>query len=84
MISEKMLLTTNWEERNTAEKLGIDTPARITKKSKVLFWKKDVKRVMIDIDDSIIVITNNDEWMELEYDEKIWKQLEKYFKNNEE
>ena len=84
MVSKKLLITQNWEDRKQAEKLGMPAPERKIIHSKVLFWKKDVMRVDIALDGNIVVITRDDTYLELEYEEKIWKELEMYFKEHEE
>lgn len=84
MVSTKLLVTKNWEERAQAEKLGMDVPAPQQIKSKVLFWKKDVMRVQLSPEGNIVVITRDEDYLEMEYEEKKWKELEVYFKNNEE
>lgn len=84
MVSSKMIIIKNWEERSQAEKLGFDVPAAQEIKTKVLFWKKDVMRAHINPEGNIVIATRDDDFIELEYDDKTWKEMERYFKNNEE
>ena len=41
-------------------------------------------RVMITNEGNILVVTRDDDWIELEYEEKMWRELENYFNKNEE
>ena len=84
MVSTKRIITTNGAELAQAEKLGLTEPKREETRTKVLFWKKDVMRVMVTNEGNILVVTRDDDWIELEYEEKMWKELESYFKKNEE
>ena len=84
MVSSKRIITTNGVELAQAEKLGLPEPKREETRTKVLFWKKDVMRVMITNEGNILVVTRDDDWIELEYEEKMWRELENYFKKNEE
>lgn len=79
-----MLVIKNWEERAQAEKLGMDIPLPQQAKTKVLFWKKDVMRVHLNPEGNIIIATRDEDYIELEYDDRTWKELESYFKKNEE
>lgn len=79
-----MLITKNWSERNQAEKLGMDIPKAIQEKTKILFYKSDVRRAFVDEDGSIMLVMNDDSRLELEYEENKWKELEVYFRENEE
>lgn len=84
MVSTKRIITTNGGELEQAEKLGMPAPIRKEARTKVLFWKKDVMRVMVTNEGNILVVTRDDDWIELEYDDKTWRELENYFKKNEE
>lgn len=84
MKTEKLLITQNWQERHDAEKIGMEIPKAKQIKTKMLFWKRDVKRVSIDEDMSIIIVFNDDQYHEVEFEEKMWKELEEYFVENEE
>ena len=79
-----MLIIENWEERAQAEKLGMDIPSPKQAKTKVLFWKKDVMRVHLNPEGNILIATRDEDYIELEYDDKTWRELESYFKKNEE
>ena len=83
MVSTKRIIITNGAELEQAEKLGLTAPIEKTK-TKVLFWKKDVMRVMVTNEGNILIVTRDDDWIELEYEEKMWRELESYFKKNEE
>lgn len=84
MLTQKLLITKNWKERHDAEKMGMSIPDAQQIRTKMLFWKSDVKRASIDEEGNIILVFDDDQYHEIEYEEKIWKELEKYFKKNEE
>lgn len=85
MHSEKLLITTNWQEIRQAEKLGIDSPKAKTKMADLLFWKSDLKKVIRDSEDGSILVEFKDESThELEFDQKMWDELRMYFMENEE
>lgn len=83
MKTESLLVTTNWEERQYAEKMGIKIPDPVYNKTKLLFWKGDIKRAMVD-EDKIVLEFHDEEMYLVQYDDKTWKELEKYFTKNEE
>lgn len=83
MLSAKLLITQNWEERMSAEKLGMTMPPPNQIKTKILFYKADVKRVQLDEDGDMIIVMKDDSYHEFEYEEKMWKELEVFFKINE-
>lgn len=82
MKSNKLLLTKNWKEIEEAKNLGISSADPIKITTNILFWKKDVKRVILD-EDRMVMEFNDDTVYEFQYDEKIWKDLEKYFVNKD-
>lgn len=81
---KKLLLTSNWKEIQQAEKLGLDAPEPITRKADMLFWKSDLKKVILDpADGSILIEFADGATHELEFDKKIWDELKVYFKEND-
>lgn len=83
-MKAQLVVTTNWEERNQAEKLNIKIPAAVTKTTDLLFYVDDVKRAFVEESGSIMMVMGDDTYLEIKYEEKIWKKLEKCFKENEE
>lgn len=83
MKTEKLMMVVNFKERQEAQDLGLKTiPEPQYKHTKFLFWKEDVKRVVVD-GEAIIIDFYDEETVSLEYEEKTWKQLEKYFTTHE-
>lgn len=83
MFSDRMLLVKNWSDRNYAEKMGLPIPEAIPMRTKLLFYKEDVKRAYVDDNGSIILLMNDGTNIEIEYEERIWKALQAYFKSND-
>lgn len=83
MKTEKLLTVANWKEIQEAKDLGMkNIPEPQYNKTKFLFWKKDIKNAMIE--GNVIVVEFNDESaFSFEYDERMWKQLEKFFSSDE-
>lgn len=78
-----LVITRNWEARNQAEKLGMPMPEAETETTTLLFYNRDVKRSYKGDDGNIILVMNDDTSLEIEYDDKLWKGLEIYFRQNE-
>lgn len=82
-MKAQLLVTTNWAERNQAEKLNIKIPDAIQKTTDLLFYVEDVKRAFVEESGSIMMVMGDDAYLEIKYEERIWKKLEKCFKENE-
>lgn len=83
MKTSKLVLVTNYDEIKQAEKLGINIPQINKFHTKLLFWKKDVKKAFISTDNTIILEFEEGSH-EIEFDKKFWDELELYFIENEE
>lgn len=79
MKTDKLVIVENWEQRHEAETLGMAMPEAIKRTTKFLFWKEDVKRANINEEGNIVLVMKDNDCMEVEYDDKMWKELERYF-----
>lgn len=84
MKTDKLLLIKNWEAIEQARKLDVPIPQEEIIKSKLLFWKNDVKVASVGIEGSIIMELNNGDFYAIEYTDKLWNELQDYFEENEE
>lgn len=82
MYSEKLLITENYKEIEQAKSLGMPEPEEKQNTTKILFWKSDVKRAVIN-DDKIMVSFQDDDAYAFEYDAVMWEELKEYFIDNE-
>lgn len=83
MKSDKLILTQNYAEIKEAEKLGIQPPAENKIHTKILFYKRDVKRVMVSTEGTLVLEFQDGDLHELEYSEKMWKELERYVREHD-
>lgn len=84
MFTKNLLVTQNWSEIKQAENLGMEAPKAITKKTEMLFWKRDVKKALLDgVDGNILIEFNDESSHEIEFDQKLWNELKAFFKENE-
>lgn len=83
MKSEQLILTKNFDEIQEAKKLGIKLPEEQKMHTRILFWKRDIRKVLISSEGTLVIEFNNDDVHELEYSENMWKELERFFRDND-
>lgn len=83
MKTESLLLITNADEIEQAESLNMPKVQPKYEKRKMLFYKRDVVRAWVNEDNDIVILTSDESYFCMSYEEKIWKELEKQFTKNE-
>lgn len=83
MAFAKLLLTTNWSEREQAEKMAMPIPEAAQVKTDLYFYMRDIKRAYQDDEGHMIIVMNDDATLELEYNETLWKKLGKFIEDND-
>lgn len=82
MVSKNLLITKNYQAIEQAKQLGMPEPEIDQSTTEILFWKRDIKRVVLDGDKMMISFEDDDAYA-FEYDEEMWAELKEYFIENE-